>query len=160
VSFNGFGPTTGPSGEAGSAGATGATGPQGDPGDDGAAGQTGRFTVPLTHVFDSTPETITGAFDTFYRVDMSGAIGGDTLTLNLPQVTAGDVGKLVGLSEIANSEFGGVSGISLVVQPFAGQSIDGASPYQMSDAAPRHVFLACQTSASPDVYGWTFQSKA
>lgn len=159
IDITGSGGPTGPTGPSGATGATGATGPTGPTGASGATGPVGRWTVPDTHVFVTSPETINAALGSFYRIDFSAAGGGDTISVQLPQVTSGDVGQPVGVAEIAGSSFGGVTGINLALEPFVGQSIDGFSPYQMSTAQPRVVLIACKTSSGPDVYGWTFESK-
>lgn len=158
---NGFGVAggVGPAGPSGAAGANGADGAAGATGATGAVGPSARWDVPDLHVFDLSPETISGMFGAFYRVDMSGAISGDVLTLELPEVTPSDIGKTVGLSEVTGSPIGGISNITLVMQPFAGQSIEGFSNYQLSDGAPRVTLIACRLSIGPDVYGWTFQNR-
>jgi hypothetical protein len=153
--------TAGPQGPAGADGDVGPTGPTGATGATGPAGA--RWTsVPPIYAFTADPSAFTAAFGALYRIDASAAPAAAQLTITLPEVTAADVCKPVGIAEITGSPVGaGSGGGELYVATSAGQTIDVGygSPFDaLTGTRPRVIFVAALISSGPDVYGWTVES--
>jgi hypothetical protein len=119
--------------------------------------------VPAIHVPAGFPDNYaeqTLQFGSLHRFDLSGAGAGDIFGAMLPLVTSADVSKRVGFAEVTGTTFGpGLAEIQ--IDNAHGQTIDQQSlPIAPTGPFPRFVFVACQISSGPDVYGWTIESQS
>jgi hypothetical protein len=121
----------------------------------------GRWEVPVIYEFTIGPVILPAVLGAFYRVDASGAPAAEQFTLQLPLVTAADVGRRIGFAEISGAPVGfGSGGAELYVSTTDGQTIDMnfGTPFDaLTGTRPRVIFVAAQMTLGPDTYGWTLE---
>jgi hypothetical protein len=94
----------------------------------------------------------------YVRVDMTGKVAPDVVTITLPPATADNVGRAIKVAEISS---GGVdNGAEMHIVIDGGQSFDaglGATIVVANQVGSRWSFIAVRLSTGPDVYGYSVE---
>ena len=119
--------------------------------------QGGRWAVPPITVGVAGPEDVALTMGYLHRLDLTAYAGTGTCTCTLPEVTAADVGRKVGVTEISG-ELIGVGNVEIEITTTGAQDIDQnrVLPLALAGTRPRIVFVAVEVTST--TWGWITES--